>query len=36
MGSFKLDKHIQWSKIEKQGHKNNVRIKIWLQCGVDL
>jgi hypothetical protein len=33
MGSSELDKHIQWSKIEKQGHKNNAKsenlIAMW-------
>lgn len=34
MGSFELNKHIQWSKIEKQGHRNNSKSKklITLWC----
>jgi hypothetical protein len=27
MGSFEWNKHIQWSKIEKQGHRINAKSK---------
>jgi hypothetical protein len=27
MGSFELNKHIQWSENEKQGHRINAKSK---------
>ncbi len=30
MGFFKLDKHIQWFKIKKQGQRNNAKNEILI------